>query len=1412
MTFNFMFGYPNECSCLCTQPYVTPAHDSPMFCYAIFQTRGRFVADNALPHLSVDACVAKALPAWLTSADPDLLSTFHRALDLEQLSSEAVRARLKTLPGLETFARPLLQEALRARGLGEVNVDTAQVVLHDKVAIPSAAPRLQTPMRALYSKESLLVAALHNFHESETFPGLHRRAHLQEANGTVLPLSFEAFARLCRQLDLGGQYQQQLRTCLFPKARPPAPADFGQRAVEQIFEERLRAALDVAVRMARLKGQLTEQDYSALLPLIAQKPTVPAVTQGFQPFELFVLGKPVQRCLVIELRAAANGPMHGLISWFSDDPAEPIRRHADWAGFYEHLGKRLRERQYRRYFVSLIAQRERPAFLAQLAQLSKSSDGSTPLAIDGRHFAIKGSVFACLRKRLLNTMIDDARVLAVPTGDLTQLERHERIDALKGAGLDALTLAAQFVPGLGEVLFVAAAVDVAREVYDGYEAWQIGDRQQALAHVFNVAQVVATGAVLGAAQSTIGGALERIGLVDGLTPVRVANRGLRLKKMPASAHSLEHPGELMRSFGADLEQVSNLDADVLMQVTGLSPEHLRSLRLHEEPAPARLREAQARHLLHSQGPTSELLVEQALALSVGEPGVGVDTLTRDFTGLSVPLAQEIVECATTEQLATLMSGKVPLPLAERARWALRESRIDRALLGLEHEHAANLDTLRLALALIDETSPWPVSTRIEVRLGEAQGQLVVFHGPADAQRTEVIVQNIGGYQLQAHPIQARDQGLLACLLQTLDETQKTAFGGPSITTAELGADLLHRAAADRGKTAQSLGMTALGGRFNPPRRLQDGRIGYPLSGRGESSRQALRRGIRRIYPTLTDDQMDAYLAQLIERDVNLWDHLSDLEGRLERLRQSLASWERQGNGFIDRRRRRRVATHIRRAWRRKTVASENDEYVLRLEGEQVGTLPDLPGDIDFNHVRQLALRNLALTYVSDAFLRRFPHLQVLDLRGNQLTQLPTGLSGLGQLRTLRLDDNRIVLQPDSDTVLTGLTHLEHISLSGNPIGRVPNLSALRHLRAISLRNTGLLNPPQPHQVLWRGLMDIRENQIREVNEHLRALGDRIQQLSLHDNPLDEASQQALASANEGSRAPRHHARVSVDNELRDSWIGPAKPEIRHRYERIWSALLDDEGSADLFRFLADFAESDDFDERPQYYRARIWHILELCAESTDVRESVYLQTQGPQTCDDRLLLLLSQLEVRAHIAMHTAGTSAGQTERELLRLGRSLYRLDQVDSIAARHIEQMRRDPYAMVDDIEVYLAYRVNLASRLGLPAQPSYMNYPEFSDVISRQVRLAGDRVLAGESLDVLAAALAQREFWQSFVRSYYRERFEALAAPFHERLEAAERTAGEHGEQVYLQQAAALKAELDAQEQALYHELAIEAYNRL
>lgn len=1372
------------------------------------------MADTLIPSDSVDALVARQLPSWLRGVDIDLLLTFQRALRYQQAAADSVRKRLDGLPGLDAFARPLLEAALSAQGLPGIDVLAARVVIEQKVALPSAAPRLHEAMQTLHSSQSLLAAALHNFHESETFAALHRRAHLLDAQGQVLALPFETFARLCRQLDLGGQYQQLLRARLFPKSRPPASADFAQAAVRRSFEEHQRAGMEVAVRMARIRGQLDEAPYLRLLPLIARQPVTAAGPGTVMPRQLYLLGKCVEGGLVLELRETAEGPLQNLVCWLPADPVRAITQHTCWDALFDDMGVRLRKPGYARYFARFITERDRPAFTTQLERLIKTGNSHQPLELDGRHFAIEEPVFAYLRGRLMQKMLDDARVLAVPTVDQTILERHQRLEALKGAGLELVNLAALFIPGLGEAMLVAAAADIAGEVYGGYEAWRLGDRQGALDHLFNVAQTFAIGALQGVGQAGAGYALERFGFVDALTPVYEGQCRFRLRQLPEPPHYLDDAGVLVRKFAGALADTSDDAANALLHITGLTCEGLRGLHLQGEPAPARLVDAHARNQLHSLEPLLRpAAVERALMAQTQAPSPAAAQLMHTFTGLTVQVAEEILHHATGEQVATLGSGKVPLALAERARWAVRESRLDRALMGLQHATAVNEDTLRLALALLDQIAPWMESVRVEVRQGEPQGRVLACRGAPGSLPTWVIVRTSDGFHLEGGGPQATDQTLLDCLLMTLDGPQKNAFGGAQATAGDLGDGLLRQASVDRAAAAQAMGLAAFGGRFRPPRRLQDGRVGYPLSGRGESSRQALRYGIRAIYPMLSDAQLDAYIQRLIDQGIGLWDHLGELELRLHGLRQALEAWERQRISFLDGRRRRRVATQIRRAWRRKTGEGERGDYVLHVVDERVGSLPSLPADIDFQHVRRLTLRNLGLEQIRAEFLLRFPQLHELDLRENQLTQLPAGLELLGQLRVLRLGRNRIALGPRATETLGRLAQLEVLDLSSNPLGLMPDLSGLRGLREVYLRGTGLQDLGDGAQLPWRGLADFRENQIREVSAQLQTLGGRLQQLYLHDNPLDEVSRRLLNEASgmgegAGRASPVH---MIADNELRDRWIGQATAEVSSRYRQIWADLIEERESADLFRFLADFAESEDFNERAHYYRARIWRILELCSENTDVREAVFLQVQGPQTCDDRLLLLLSQLELRLHIALHTAGIGEAQTESALVRLGRSLYRLDEVDRIAAVHIRQMRRDPYALVDDIEVYLAYRVNLAQRLGLPVQPAYMNFPEFSGVSSRQIRLAGDTVLAEESRSALSAALAQREFWQAFVRTRYRERFEALAAPFHERLEACEQQTAQTGEQAYLDQAATLMAELNAQEQALYLALATQANER-
>ena len=75
-----------------------------------------------IPSDSVDAFIARQLAPWLRTADVDLLLTFHRALHAEQAAAETVKNKLASLPSLEAFASAVLEQALRTRGLVDVDV------------------------------------------------------------------------------------------------------------------------------------------------------------------------------------------------------------------------------------------------------------------------------------------------------------------------------------------------------------------------------------------------------------------------------------------------------------------------------------------------------------------------------------------------------------------------------------------------------------------------------------------------------------------------------------------------------------------------------------------------------------------------------------------------------------------------------------------------------------------------------------------------------------------------------------------------------------------------------------------------------------------------------------------------------------------------------------------------------------------------------------------------------------------------------------------------------------------------------------------------------------------------------------------------------------------------------------------
>lgn len=1465
---------------------------------------------DIIPMDSIDALIAKRLPSWMRGTSIDKLQGLHRALQQQQTSAHRLYQLTESIATLQAFARPLLEKAMLDRFAVVVDVLECTVQSVRWIRGPSKAASLPSPYDTQTTKQSLLAAALLNFTVDEARQDTFGVSTLRDASDQLMDVDFEQFALLCRELDLGGKYQRVLGARLRPQHSDGTSDERACRAVQALFEESLRAQLDVATRLAAIKGEIGPLTYQQMLPVVARRPIVPGDTAILTPRQLLLLGKPVCGVMVFEVREGpVDGPIANLIVWIPDAPESALQLHNGWSTLYLALGLRLRDADYREFFMRFIGERDRASFVATLDRLIASTDASVAVELDGRHLAIEPPLFKHLRQQRIDRIFDDARVLAVPTADENLKTQRERQDAYLNAGLSLLGIAGFFVPGLGQVMLAVTAGQIVDEVYEGYQDWQLGDRQAALGHLFGVAENVITTATFAAASAVAGRALERSRFVDDLRPIRTADGRFKLcaddlssyqiqdnelalgqrckvadqmrlrvhdatyqviadgssdslrivhpQRSTAYAPLLKHNGaggwrhamerphhwigaeHMLRRLGRRFSDLSDEGARGVLESTGFDAARLRRLHVEDAPPPARLLDAAQRYELHEQFPTlrdgafEEIFVSRQVALGDAER-----VLQRNFTGLTARGAQEIAELASGDQIEHMLaSNRVPLGLAEHARWFSRDSRLDRACAGLRQASAVTADTERLAIGLIEEMAPWPLTVRVELREGSPQGPLRVKTGSRNAGQVVCIYRGLRGYcTLTAngftHPSSSTVDGLMSALFLCLGDEQKVLLGDTALETSGLVDVLARKACSDRELAAQLIGLAPTQAWLRPPVRWGDGRLGYPLSGRGESSGQAIRRSIREVFPSLSDVAMESYLLDLSTQGVDVWAHANQLHDQLDMLRDSLQQWQSQHTGVFDRMRRQRVVNALRRCWRRQAPEHPQGGFALTINGERVGSLPQLPTGLDFAHVTHVTLRNMSLAELAPDFLVRFQNAVELNLRDNRLGSIPSGIEHLGQLRRLRLDHNQIVMDAEGNRRLSALTHLRRLDLGHNPLGQAPDLHSLVRLRELSLRSTGLSELPVGAQNLpWGGITDLRDNRLRHLRQDINILRLRLEGMVLHDNPLTEtdaslsehtpgtsesgsgssSSQQSSRSGTSGSGSATSFSHRSLDEIACDEWLADSADELRRERELHWLRLRDIPRSDDFFRFLADFANSSDFRSHPLYYRARIWRIIEACAHNEELCDLLFTQVSGPRTCQDRLLLTLSHLETSLYVATVTAGIPLAQQEERLIRVGRSLFRLDEVDRAASRHLETMRSQNRPNIDDVEVYLTYRVRLAGVLGLPAQPGSLHYESYSGVRAVDINNVRLAVLRAETQQNLCESLAGRGFWQEYLHNRYPERFDAMLSPFHRRLASAEQASLQSQEQAYVEQSNRLMQEMRATERALYLTLTQEAYAR-
>ena len=164
-----------------------------------------------------------------------------------------------------------------------------------------------------------------------------------------------------------------------------------------------------------------------------------------------------------------------------------------------------------------------------------------------------------------------------------------------------------------------------------------------------------------------------------------------------------------------------------------------------------------------------------------------------------------------------------------------------------------------------------------------------------------------------------------------------------------------------------------------------------------------------------------------------------------------------------------------------------------------------------------------------------------------------------------------------------------------------------------------------------------------------------------------------------------------------------------------------------------------------------------------------------------------------------------------MKLARGLYRLEQVELIAQRVIDARVRAG-TVVDEVEVRLAYRTALTEPLELPGQPNTMRYRATAQVSDADIKAAQKEIEEGETPAVLKASIAQRDFWVSYLKVQYAERYQRIAKPLHARMEAlqADADAGHITEAAYLRQSHVLQANLAKEEKKLLETLTAEIWN--
>lgn len=477
-----------------------------------------------------------AIPQWLATADLKVVQALKAAFEQSVLIQGKVTTALEKLKPLDEFCEEQMTAFFKSKWTIDFDVARDTLDITTKKYVSTGLGPLGSLAQEITTSRSLLHAAMENFTAEEAKGGVPPveaviRIDAKAQSGTEI--TFAKFAMLCRELDLGARYQRHISAALALPAKPRPGAAVDHRASTADIRRLKVLDMQVALHIAYLKQDITQSVYTMLLSTLEQDlPATrtrnalfdggPVLWQGLTIHDACICG-----ALIFTRASIDTAPNAKCVVYMPNEPRRPLYEYASLDEFKTYLTLHLQSTGYRKFFVEhYLHGHDKSGFLTAFDK-GKSLGTLTATSTDD-----------CLADFFFSTFVSktqqDARFLAVPTEQVDEQQREKAIQILLDGGLVLLNAASLFVPVIGQLMLVAAVVDIVSEVYEGVVDWTRGERTEALSHLLNVVENVAQLAAFAAGGKIIAAVnksvKEQEAFFDGFEAVTRADGKARLWK------------------------------------------------------------------------------------------------------------------------------------------------------------------------------------------------------------------------------------------------------------------------------------------------------------------------------------------------------------------------------------------------------------------------------------------------------------------------------------------------------------------------------------------------------------------------------------------------------------------------------------------------------------------------------------------------------------------------------------------------------------------------------------------------------------------------------------------------------------------------------------------------------------------